>query len=1134
MARLSGLPSEHHHEGPGDAPRRKRGRPSKSQSQTPAQDMTSTGKRTASPSAEISQTKRTKRAEADMNDDDDNDDQDQIAQEIQQSFSRSQHGDAMNVQQSSQTTTTTSATTTTRRNKRRQSEPLIGRTGDSDDEFTYPTLPSTQSVKGLTPHLNRVTAASRSRFTNARRSRMSMPASFEVEPIDEVDETSTQVQFVPLKAALDGRTRRRLRRSHLSQELINIEDHQKQDKKQLLELRRQLKAQDKKIADLEFQIEARRMGEIDISDEHALELETALEEARNEINDLRASSIYNGDEREIDDLSDDDDHLLLVNPDELDFSQDLIMENAPNGRYASRVHELSQSVTLESFPRISQLSHDTLMDMDDNAVPQSLDDQAVERYERELAQYSRALGESQGALRVITLELQNLHYIEAGAAAKDILTELRHGFETLRAEIEKFVPGSTKDLTYQQLLEKIPELFGGIFMELKEKITLLATSQHTEVLLRRQFEGVLDLLGESEDRVTKLESELHNLDRSNEEKQRIILDLEEQSTTLTALNNRQNAQLTEDDVEITGLRNEIEDQNIALERLREALEKYRVDLDEVTTTAAKFEQEHHEMIEQMEQEHTIAIQSLETERAAEQEGRETAEADAMQKQDVIDALEASIARMETEVDAIAQDMHTLRERLAAETEGREAAESERDEQIDLAYQHANTIENLNEQIFELQEQVTELRSNLATERAQRGKTEADLNEANEKIEDLTTHLHDAGLQANELRSKLFQLQQEKEETIAILQEEAREREADLTEQLNHETDARAEAEDTITKRDLEIEDLQAALRAVEAKLANVTQALIAAEQDRDTHIDNLTNQLAEVQNKYSALENSTNSTITSLQANITDLNNQVVRQQAEIKRLNEQLVESDRAHLDETTIFEKKILDLEENLAASQADNASYRKENASLSQRVESEASELLNIVSTHNDEVISLRTVIATQAATIENLKNASEQRAQEHEELVEEHTREITELQLLGDSRMDTIVLLEQQIEKLKEQFRLAEEDTRVTIDALTMSQRALQEQNEKLAEKLKERNAAALQAIQEMKAKRVEVRSQTIDLNRVVAGKIAKTSDKVKIGKKGAGRKKSSKRQWDSGFGVDENVEDEEIGESSVAA
>lgn len=1116
MARLSGLPSEHHHEGPGDAPRRKRGRPTKTASG--AEEMASLGKRIASPSAELSQTKRIKRVQVD-------DDEDQIAEETQQSFSRSQQGDTIHVEsQSSQTTA--------RRHNRRQSEPLITRGEESNTEIV--SYSSTQPVSGLTPHLDRV-GASRTRFTNARRARMSMPASFEIDSIDEFDETNgTQVQFVPLKAALDGRTRRRLRRSHISQEVIDIEDNKRQDKKQLLELRRQLKAQDEKIHDLEFRLEARRLGDIDLTDEHAQELENELRAARDEIDDLRASSLYNGDDVAIAEMSDDDE-LLLVNPEELHMSQDLDLEFTPNGKYASRVRELSSQVTLESFPRISQLSHDTLMELDEVAVPDRLEDQAIERYERELQQYSRALGESQGALRLITLELQNLRFIEAGAPSNEILIELRHGFDSLRTEIEKFIPGTTSGLTNQQLLQKIPELFGGIFMELKEKLTLISSSQRTEILLRRQYEGVLDLLGESEDRVAVLEKDVYTLDKSNEAKQRTIVDLESHNASLTTITTEQDLQLLENQAQIAGLQDENEDKNTALARLREALEKYRVELVDVTNTATTFEEEHHEMIARMEQEHAEAIASLEIELSAQQDGREAAEADAQQKSEYIDQLEDSIARMEEDVDAINAEMVLLRERLTTETEARGIAENEREEQVELVYQHANTIENLNETIIELREQLTEFRANLETERSQREKTEADLDETSEKADDLTTRLHDAGIQANELRSKLFQLQQEKEEAIAQLQEEAQERENELAEQLAAETDLRVASEATIIQLEQQIVDLETVLATVEVNLRNMTAARIELEQDRDIQVANLANQLVDLKNKYVALENSTNSTITTLQANITDLNNQVQRQQNEIKRLIEDGVERDRVYLEDTTTLQEKIEVLEGNLTAQKAENEGYRKENDSLSQRVENEANELLNIMDAHNDQVDSLKIVISSQDATIKNLQAASAQRTTDYEDTIEEHTREITELQLMGDARAETIVILETQIEQLKERFRAAEEDTRVTIDALTLSQRVLQEQNEKLAEQLKGRNAAALQAIQEMKLKRVEIKTQSADLGRVIAGKVIKTSEKVKVAKKGS-KKKTSKRQWDSGFGIDENVEDgEELnGEGPVAA
>jgi chromosome segregation ATPase len=1120
MARLSGLPSEHHHEGPGDAPRRKRGRPSKTQ--TPSEDMASTGKRTASPSAELSQTKRTKRVQVD-------EDEDQIAEEIQQSFSRSQRGDTINVD-------TQSTTTTTRRHNRRHSEPPVAADDAEDDELMLNPAASTQPLPGLTPHLDRV-GASRGRFSNTRRARMSMPAQLQIERVDELDETEgTQVQFAPLTQVLDGRARRRLRRSHLSEEINGFEDHQKKDKKMFLELRRQLKAQDDKIKTLEYQLEARRMGEIDITDSHADKLQEELEEARHQIDELRASSLYNGDEQDVPDMmSDDDDDggLLMVNPEELSMSQDLVMAPTPKGKYADRVSQLSSQMTLESLPTMSQLNRDALTEGEDTMVPDTIEDQAVERYERELQDLSKALGQSQGAMRLVTIELQNLSFLEPGASTTDILHQLRHTFDTLRQETEKFFPGTAAGLTNQQLLRKVPELFSGIFFELNQKIAEHDASQKTAMLLRRQYEGVLDLLGESDERVKQLQTDVFTLDTGNEAKQRTILDLHEQNASLTELTAGQEAQLRENDAQIAGLQDQNEENESALERLRKALESYRTDLDTVTATATAFETTHHKTIARMEQDHVDAIRSLEVERAAEQEGREAAEAEAQQKDEYIEQLEVNITNLEGEVEKVLTDIDELKERLADQTAARNTAEGERDEQTELAYQRANTIENLNETVTALRDQLADYRDNLANERAQREKTEADLDEANEKIEDLTTRIHDTGLQANELRSKLFELQQEKELAIAELQDNLQDRENELNGQLADQVALREDVESNIVLLKQQILQLQGDLAAVEVNLAEMTETRNELVQDRDIQVANLASQLADLATKYTALENATSSTITTLQANVTDLNNQVHAQQAEINGLLKRVAEKERVYQEDTTLLKEKIVDLEEDLTAQKVENEGYRKENESLSKRVEAEANELLNIVGSHNDQVNSLNTVIKTQEATIKNLQDTSAKRTTEYEELLEDRTNEITEMRLLGDARAETIVLLEAQIEDMKERFRQAEEDTRATIDALTLSQRQLQEQNERLADDLKRRNQDALQAIQEMKLKRVEVRTSGVDLHRVVNGKVAKTSEKVKIGKKG--KKKVSKRQWDSGFGVDENVEEEELnGEEPLAA
>jgi myosin protein heavy chain len=1025
-------------------------------------------------------------------------------------------------------------TSTTRRNRRHSEPPVAADDDDEDDDFSANLVSSTQPLPGLTPHLDRV-GASRSRFNNVRRSRASMPAQLHIERVDEVDETNgTRVQFAPLTQVLDGRARRRLRRSHLSQEVNSFEDHQKKDKKMFLELHRQLKARDDKIKDLEYRLEAHRLGDIDITDAHAQELEEELEQARNQIDELRGSTLYNGTEHDAADVDadmsdDEDDGLVLVNPDELSMSQNLDLEPMPSGKYSSRALELASQT-------LSQLNRDMLTEGEDTMVLEKIDkieDQAVARYERELQEYSRALGEAQGALRVINIEIQNLHFLEAGATSHDILTEMRHSFDNLRAETEKFFPKTTAGLTNQELLNKVPELFGEVFLELQEKVNALNSSHKTEVLLRRQYEGVLDLLGDSEERNKQLEADVFTLDKANEDKQRGIQNLEVRNASLTALSNDQEMRLRENDIQIAALQDDNQDKQTSIDRLQEALANYKADLDSVTLSATKFETDHNEMIARMEQEHAELMQSLETERAAEQEGREAAEADAQQKSGYIEELEVRIAGMETDVDAVTADLALLSQRLADQTQARGDAERERDEQTELAYQRANTIENLNESIAELTEQLAKHRENLANERAQREKTEADLDEANDKIEDLTIRLHDTGLQANELRSKLFQLQQEKEAAIAELQEEAQDRENELNDQLAAEAELRETGESTIVLLKQQIVDLQRDLATVEANLANMTEARDELEQDRDVQVANLASQLLDLKTKYAALENSTNSTITSLQANITDLNNQVQRQQAEIKNLVEEIAEKDRIYLEDTTALNEKNVVLEEENSNLKAENEECHREINSLSQRVEATATELLNIVGSHNDETEAFKSAISTLEATIKAQQDAADKRANEYEEDLEERATEITELRLMGDARAEDIVALEAQIAEMKATFAKAEEDTRTTIDALLLSQRQLQDQNERLADDLMRRNQEALQAVQEMKLKRVEVKTQGVDLHRVVHGKVGKISEKVKIGKKG--KKKVAKRQWDSGFGVDDNVEDDELnGEEPLAA
>jgi len=440
------------------------------------------------------------------------------------------------------------------------------------------------------------------------------------------------------------------------------------------------------------------------------------------------------------------------------------------------------------------------------------------------------------------------------------------------------------------------------------------------------------------------------------------------------------------------------------------------------------------------------------------------------------------------------------------------------------YENLNKIENLEETITDLKAQIKDFQDNLASERTQREQTEAALDEAKEKIEDLNEQIHNGGIQANELRSKLFALQQEKEQTTKELQEEAQEREDNLNTELDTEREARAVAEKTVLKLNKQIEQLQGDLATADIDLTNMTQARQLLEQDREQQVAALNQQLADLTAKYTALETSTKSTIDALQANIIDLNNQVQRQQAEIKRLTLEIADKDELYEQDTTLLKEEVKELKEDLDKEREDHAKSKVEIDSLSRRVEHEAHEVLSMLNSHNAESTALKTTISTLEATIKNHQSNAEQYAAEYEQTVAEYTQQIEELQLLGTARAETITILTSQIEDLKARFVKQEEDTRVTIDALNLAHRRLLEENEQLAEALKSRNAANLKHVQAMKAANVVIKTQNTNLHRVQTGKVVKTTEKVKVGKKGS-KKRVATRSWrDSGMfdGADEET------------
>lgn len=1042
MVRAGGLASDHHMEGPGDAPRRRRGRKSGTSSSQPSASSNGT-KRAASQDADgnrIAKSKKAKRVQID-----EEEEEDHMPQELDEAASQSQ----------------TNIAPDRPSHRRRHSEPLANPDTDEEEGNAEITPPRAfQPIHGLTPHLHRIGAEQQ--VKNTRRSRMSMPAQFHITDVDEV-ESPREVQFAPLTAVLDSRVKRRLRRSHLSEEVNDIEHHKKDDaklRKAYADVRRQLRDMEQKYADLTLELEASRLGNIDMSEdqheEYQEKLEDELQDAREVINKLRASSIFDAQSRDdselrstIDDEDkenmDENDAIMLVDPEDLNMTvQDMQVSPLDNGYYATRAVEMSQiidtQVTYESLATIPETSQDSILetsqiDLDASVGPTS-GSQATQRFENEIATLTAQLSQTRGALRIVTIKLQNMNITHPGESVNVIITELQRALDHVLVEYERLEPGSTSDATSSEVLYKMVEAMKCMNKELLEKVVVAEKYYKLTTYLRQQNSRLLDLQADTEGECTELDELVIELKAQNAQKDYDIKDLDEALTAMSAHADGQDELVASRGKQIHELQFKLKDAEVDKERLRESLQNYREELEKTTQTIVHLEKEHAEQITGLAREHAEEMNDLETQRDEEMSYRIEAEEGLEERNTEIKEYEIRFVQMEQELEVFTSDLETLRQLYENEKSARADVEYDLDEVKETLSYREKENEKQNDTIQHIHDQLNKLNHNLETEKAHRGKTENLLSEANIRLDDLNDRLRTAEVQANTLRAELFQEQEAKREAINELMVQSDARATSLEDTIQVATQRYSDAEGRISKLEAEVARLTQDLVTVEDSLSDLSHRYDALQLERDATVAKLETQLEELQKKHAALEATSESTIESLEAEVADRDVEVSRQKV-------------------------AIVDLED--AAVQ---------------------------------------------------LKADMHEMQQQHDTEIAEKNAYIEHLNVVGSAHVDNLISLHAELEDLKVRFREQAEDSQNTIDALVETNREALAKQEQLATEAKKRTRIALSSVAEMKVDKLDIKAYNVNLKKVATGKVTQVSDRVAISKKSRGRRASKPR--DSGF------------------
>ncbi|KAI9725953.1 MAG: hypothetical protein M1828_002281 [Chrysothrix sp. TS-e1954] len=460
------------------------------------------------------------------------------------------------------------------------------------------------SNTGLTPHMNRTTLDAgqpssirlAGRHVNPNR-RVSLPAVL----TDPSSPIVQKIQFEPLRQILDQRMRRRLRRSHLSEEMNTIAEQKKEEahvRQEVQQLRAQGGQQGERIKELMFELETQRQLGISVNAEeaeHVQALEDECVKLREELSKYNMTSetsptraagapksspaksrlsfeIYEDDKTSFDLQEGDDDD------DDDDDDQDLVVPDSPSQR-CIELHSISPRSSINS-------KHDS----HDSGIPSPVltepDTPATQAQHATILLPPTAID--------LGASLRSLAYCAAGTPPASIITALKAGFRSTRYQLESLLPGETT-IGLENTKDLMPTLLDHI-QSLKNERDASRNSvdavHQTEAVLRANFNVTLEKLEHADNDMTILHAENESLMTRLQQKDNLIADLQANAVARIGIINARDEELQTVQTALeTASANaqtltathgkELADYRVSIQRLQGALNTYREESEAV-------------------------------------------------------------------------------------------------------------------------------------------------------------------------------------------------------------------------------------------------------------------------------------------------------------------------------------------------------------------------------------------------------------------------------------------------------------------------------------------------------------------------------------------------------------------------
>ncbi|KAK5013715.1 hypothetical protein LTR39_003515, partial [Cryomyces antarcticus] len=710
--------------------------------------------------------------------------------------------------------------------------------------FDAPAVTAEKSTAtGLTPHPSRSTASRRVTVSPAVPGRYTVDKASHVRrslPPTTIDSSplagAAEIACSPYRDVLNARIERRKRNSHLSEEVGAVGEHDADEREQA---RQQVQAMEARAEEIELELDLQRQFGIDANNEgrenKMSDLEEELARLTPEIARLRAKYslefMYDG-------ANDEDVHGIQ--------DDELVLDSSMDVTYPSLSSKVETTTAITTTSTSS--SQNNLPDTRWEAERASFE-QAIMRLEREA-------GDAKAAYEILRIELESLGF--PGIDSTTILHSIRESFRQIRLRVTNLLPNQVSQVTNNsQLLTLVVD---------NVETLLGSTHEQQKTMVKREH----------------LERQWRELDVDNEEKDKQIVDLEAELGELQGEQESDQRLLREREERLAALETEKEHHILSIERLGVALENYRAEEAKLQQLISKMEKDHNASMSKVDKAHKKDVVAFEAQLASEQGKRLLIEEEADRKTTLITELELQIEKDRTEHDNLRSQLVKLQEVYELEKAHGAGLTNDLQEKDHYISELEERVEAAEADLADLNANLEQLKKNLESERRQREAAETELEASNAEVDTLNEKLHAAGLQANELRQKLFGLQMDKEKVIREMEEAAAERDEQYQNDIAAEIARREEALNLAASRNVTIGQLEEELTISEMTMRTLLaerDTVISAQEEtiaeRQSVIDQLTTTLEATNLASAEYKLKTEAQIALLQTAISDLNETV-------------------------------------------------------------------------------------------------------------------------------------------------------------------------------------------------------------------------------------------------------------------